>query len=313
MLFLTEAEVQELLPIAECIEQMRSAFRALGEGAALNQPRRRLAMPGGSVLHQMAASYRGYFGTKFYSTNPRHGAHFLFVLYEEETARPLALMEADYLGQIRTGAASGLATDLLAPQSASVLAVIGSGFQAKSQVEAVCAVRPIREVRVWSRTQTKRDAFARAMEERIGRPVRALDSAQAAVADADIVATATYSREPVLDASWVKSGAHLNVVGSNQANRREVPTELVRRAACLAVDSVEQARMEAGDLVLALEEAEWEKVKPLSDLVRGPVTGQGMSLFKSVGLAVEDVAAAASVYEKAMKQEKGIDLPILYS
>ncbi|HBY64542.1 MAG TPA: ornithine cyclodeaminase, partial [Solibacterales bacterium] len=290
MLFLTEAEVQELLPMTECIAAMRSVFGALAAGVAESQPRRRLSLRSGSVLHQMAGAYRGYFGTKFYSTHPRHGAHFLFLLYEAETARPLALFEADHLGQIRTGAASGLATDLMAAADASVMAVIGSGFQARSQVEAVCAVRPIREVRVWSRTPAKRESFARTMEEKLGRPVIAASSAEAALDGAQVVATATYSREPVLAGEWIGEGTHVNAVGSNQAARRELPEDLVRRASALVVDSVEQARLEAGDLLLALNGEEWARVVPLEGLVNGWARGGGVTIFKSVGLGVEDVA-----------------------
>src|ERR1700694_1576598 len=135
MLFLTEAEVRELLPMPEAIRLMRMAFHAFAEGEAQNQPRRRLILPTGSVLHSLAGAFGKYFGTKFYSTNPKHGAHFLFALYDAATAEPLALMEANHLGQIRTGAASGYATDLMAATDASVMAVIGSGFQAETQVD----------------------------------------------------------------------------------------------------------------------------------------------------------------------------------
>src|ERR1700682_2325336 len=150
MLHLTESDVRELLPMTEAIRMMRLAFEALGAGRAQNQPRRRLILSTGSVLHSMAGAFGNYFGTKFYSTNPNFGAHFLFALYDARTATPLALMEANHLGQIRTGAASGYATDLMANPRAELLGVIGSGFQARTQVDAIRAVRSIKEVRVWS-------------------------------------------------------------------------------------------------------------------------------------------------------------------
>ncbi len=148
MLYLSEEDVRQLLPMRDAIGLMRSAFEALARGEAINQPRRRLILDTGATLHSMAGSYLNYFGTKFYSTHPRYGAHFYFVLYDAQTAEPLAWMEANHLGQIRTGAAGGYATDLLSNPEAETLGVIGSGFQARTQVEAIRAVRPIKTVRV---------------------------------------------------------------------------------------------------------------------------------------------------------------------
>src|SRR5271163_5086036 len=160
MLYLSEEDVRELLPMPEAIGVMRSAFQALAQGRAINQPRRRLILDTGAMLHSMAGSYENYFGTKIYSTHPRYGAHFLFLLFDAQTGNPLAQMEANHLGQIRTGAAGGYATDLLANPEADSLGVIGSGFQARTQIEAIRAVRPIKTVRVWSRSEEKRRKFA---------------------------------------------------------------------------------------------------------------------------------------------------------
>src|SRR5579863_10182147 len=183
MLYLTEADVRALLPMRECVGMMRRAFEALAEGRAQNQPRRRMTLETGSILHSMAGSFLNYFGTKFYSTNPRYGAHFYFMLYDAKTAQPLAFMEANALGQIRTGAASGYATDLLAHPQAETVGMIGSGFQARTQLEAMRAVRPIKQVRVWSRSEEKRRKFA----EECG--ATAVDTAEAAVRGAQIVVT----------------------------------------------------------------------------------------------------------------------------
>src|SRR5277367_6839063 len=161
MQFINENQVRELLPMRECIGLMREVFRDLRTGAAQNQPRRRLILPTGSTLHSLAGAWGKYFGTKIYAANPKFGANFFFLLFDAETARPLAQFEANYLGQIRTGAASGYATDILAAKSASTLAIIGSGFQARAQFDAIRAVRPIQEVRVWSRNQAKREEFAK--------------------------------------------------------------------------------------------------------------------------------------------------------
>jgi alanine dehydrogenase len=289
MLYLSEADVQELLPMREAVDVMRRTFEALAQGRAQNQPRRRLILETGSVLHSMAGAYGSYFGTKFYSGNPRYGAHFYFMLYDAKTAQPLALMEANHLGQIRTGAASGYATDLLANPRAETLGIIGSGFQARTQLEAIRAVRPIQTIYVWSRSEEKRRRFAEETS------VTAVDSAEKA-ADAQIVVTATNSKDPVLESRWIQPGTMINAMGSNVATRRELPADLVKRANLIAVDSVEQAKIEAGDLLLA---DHWSNVVDLKD-VKPSYDPNHITIFKSLGLGVEDVAAGAFIYERAL-------------
>jgi len=290
MLYLSEEDVRAFLPMREAIGLMRSAFEALARGQAINQPRRRLILDTGATLHSMAGSYGAYFGTKFYSTHPKYGAHFYFVLYDAKTAEPLAWMEANHLGRIRTGAASGYATDLLANPEADTLGVIGSGFQARTQVEATRAVRPIKTMRVWSRSEEKRRKFA----DESG--AQAVPTAEEAVHGAQIVITATNSQTPVLEDSWIGPGTMINAMGSNVATRRELPGELVRRAALVAVDSLEQAKIEAGDLILA---DSWANVVELED-VKPHYDANQITIFKSLGICVEDVAAAAFVYERAL-------------
>jgi ornithine cyclodeaminase/alanine dehydrogenase-like protein (mu-crystallin family) len=269
---------------------MRKTFEALAQGRAQNQPRRRMILETGSVLHSMAGAYGNYFGTKFYSTNPRYGAHFYFVLYDAKTAQPLAMLEANHLGQIRTGAASGYATDLLADPQAETLGIIGSGFQARTQLDAIRAVRPIKTVRVWSRSEEKRRAFAEESS------VIAVDSAEQAVRGARIVVTATNSKDPVLESSWIEPGTMINAMGSNVANRRELPADLIQRANLIAADSIEQAKIEAGDLILANH---WSNMVELKDVKRHYDAKQ-ITIFESLGLGVEDVAAGAFLYERAL-------------
>lgn len=290
MFYFTEADVRELLPVAECVGVMRRTFEALAQGRAQNQPRRRLILDSGSVLHSMAGAIYNYFGTKFYSTNPRYGAHFYFMLYDAKTAQPLALMEANHLGQIRTGAASGYATDLLARPEAHTLGIIGSGFQARTQLEAIRAIRSITKVHVWSRSEEKRRKFA----EECG--ATAVDSAEEAVRGAEIVVTATNAKDPVLEDSWIQPGTLINAMGSNISSRRELPGELVRRANLVAVDSLEQAHIEAGDLILA---DSWDNVRELQD-IEEHYNHDEIAIFKSLGLGVEDVAAGAFLYERAL-------------
>ena len=301
MLYITEADVRELLAMRDCIELMQSAFERLRSGAALNHPRRRLALPTRSVLHYMAGSDGKYFGAKVYSSNPAGGAHFFFLLYRAEDAVPLAVIEANHLGQIRTGAASGYATRRLARPDSRTVAIIGSGFQARTQLEAMLAVLPVEQVRVWSRSQARREAFAEETSNSFGVTVLPAATAEEAVRGADILVTATYSSEPVVESEWVSAGAHINAIGSNQARRREIPMDLVLRCNPIVVDSREQARMESGDLLLALEPEDWVRVYDLSDAVNARRTSpSSVSLFKSNGLAVEDVIAAGVVYERLL-------------
>lgn len=298
----TEDEVRRLLPMKGAVAAMRECFAALKAGEAQNVPRRRLMMPTGTSLHMLAGSWRDYFGTKFYSAHPKHGANFFFYLFRAADGAPLASFDANWLGAIRTGAASGVATDLMAPGEAKTLGVIGSGFQAYSQIEAVLAVRAIEQVRVWSRKAERAAAFAAACSADFGVPVVAVATAEAAVRDSDILITATYAKEPVLASEWVKAGAHVNAMGSNQPAKREIPAELVFRSSLIAVDSVEQARMEAGDLLLAFDEEDWRnpRLVELQDLSAATVRYEGdVTLFKSVGLGVEDVAAAAYIFERS--------------
>jgi alanine dehydrogenase len=293
MLFVTEDQVRKLLPMRDCIRLMREVFKDLRAGTAANQARRRLTLPTGSTLHSLAGAWGKYFGTKIYSTHPKFGAHFFFLLFDAETARPLAQFEANYLGQIRTGAASGYATDILAAPGASALAIIGSGFQARSQFEAIREVRAIKEVRVWSRDEGKREEFAKL----IG--ATACATAEHALRGADIVATATSAKDPVLESRWIADGTHINAMGSNQAQRRELPSDLVARAGLIAVDSIEQAKIEAGDLVLAPVDWADPRIVELAKLEARPA-GSPLTIFKSLGLGVEDVAAAAFVYEQLL-------------
>lgn len=290
--------------MADCITQMRECFAALASGDAGNQPRRRLLVPSGAILHQLAGWFRQYYGIKFYSTHVKAGeAHFHFMLYDAPTGRPLALFDANALGQIRTGACTGLATAVMAPHDASCFALIGAGFQAWTQLEALVAVRKPREVRVYSRQEERRVSFAARAQDAFGIPVRATDTAEGAVRGADVVTTVTYAKDPVFEATWLAPGAHINAAGSNASSRREIPPEAVTSAAVIAVDSLEQARIEAGDLLLAVPAQDWASL-PLVELSVIVADGywrrpqQGFTIFKSLGLGVEDVAAAALVYER---------------
>jgi len=302
MLYFTESDVRRLLPMAEAIRIVREGFVKLASGEAQNHPRRRLILPTGAVLHYMAGASDRYFGAKLYSTHAKHGAHFFILLFRAQDGQPLAMLEANYLGQIRTGAASGLATDHLARLDATTLGIIGGGFQARSQLEAMRAVRSLSSVRVWSRTPQKTQAFA---AECGAEPV---ETAEQAVRDAAIVVTATSSKDPVLEAGWIAPGTHINAMGSNQARRRELPAELIQRADRIVVDSM-----------MAWTEAEWNdpRLIELKDIVAGKTSGRespsAITVFKSNGLALEDVVSAGFVYESGLEAGIGRSMAPLYS
>jgi ornithine cyclodeaminase/alanine dehydrogenase-like protein (mu-crystallin family) len=260
----------------------------------------------------MAAGTPEYFGLKAYSVNAKTGAHFEVLLYRSRDGLPLATLEANHLGQIRTGAASGVGTKYLAREDAAVCAIVGSGFQAETQLEAVANVRRLREVRVWSRKRERREEFARHCGERFNLKVKATETARECVEGADIVVTATSSKEPVLDSEWIAPGTHVNAAGSNWAARRELPSALVyERASLVAVDSVEVAKIESGDLLIPLGEpgrGSFPGVE-LSEIIAGKRPGRTkadqITIFKSNGLAVEDIAVAGYIYEEAIRRGLG--------
>jgi alanine dehydrogenase len=311
-LYLSEQDVVDTLPMKRAIELVEDAFRLMADGSAVNQPRRRVILPGGSILHYMAAGMPEYFGIKAYSTNPKSGAHFEVLLYRTADGLPLATIEASQLGQIRTGAASGVATKYLAREDASIVGVVGSGFQAETQLEAVANVRRLREVRVWSRKPERREEFARRMAGRLGIDVHPAATARECVEAPDIVITMTSSREPVLESPWIAPGSHINAAGSNWADRRELPSDLVLgRAGLIAVDSIEVAKLESGDLLIPLRDkpAAGFPAVELSEIVAGHRPGRTspdqITIFKSNGLAVEDIAVAGYIYEEALRRGLG--------
>ena len=316
-LFLTEREVVELLPMNECIDVLDEAFAHAGAGQVEIKPRSRIRMPNG-FFHFMSASdaEHGVFGYKAYpSFAGPGGSKFLVMLYDFETGQLLALLEAGRLGQIRTGAASGLATRYMAKADASTVAVFGSGFQARTQLEAVCAARDIRQARVYSRRAERREEFARQMSERLNLDVQAVDSPQDCIADADVVVTITSARDPVFEGAGLSPGAHVNAAGGNHWQRREVDEDTVTRSDVIVVDDLDQAKVECGDLLWleARGSFRWDMAHELQDVAAGRVQGRpspdSITLFESMGVALEDIAAAQLVYRKAVERGMGQDLP----
>jgi alanine dehydrogenase len=321
-LVLKEADVVRLLTMPAAISALEMAFRqqhpSAGEQQALNRPRQRLQPPG-AILHFMPAAVpgMGVYGFKAYTVARQGMARFAVLLFSIEDGHLLALIEADKLGQMRTGAASGLATRYMARADAQSVGIVGTGWQARSQVQAICAARSVKTIRVAGRDPARLQAFCNEMSGELGIAVTPAESAEAAVREADIVITATTAREPVVSGAWIKPGTHLNVMGSNWANRREVDEQAVLRSDLVVIDSKEQGMLEAGDLLAPIQQGQltWERVHELHEVVAGAVPGrQGpeqITLFKSLGLALEDMAVAAHVYAEARKQGVGEELDFL--
>jgi ornithine cyclodeaminase/alanine dehydrogenase-like protein (mu-crystallin family) len=286
----------------------------LAAGEAEHVPRSRVKGPG-VILHSMtaAAGYLGYVGWKCYTTT-REGAKFLLGLYDNSGAL-VALIEADQLGQLRTGATTGVAVELMAAPEASEVGLFGAGWQAETQLAAVSQARPIQVAYVYSRDENKRVAFAEKMAARLNIDVRPVDRPQEAAEEVPIVVTATTSREPVFDGTWLAEGTLVCAVGSNWLNKAEIDTSVIRRADNIVCDSVKACQIEAGDFVDALEKGifDWRRAVELSDVVAGRATGRNtrdsIVLFKSVGIAIEDVALAAKLVELAREAGRGQELP----
>ncbi len=229
-LLLTEADVKAILTMPMAMELVETSFRRLADGTAVSHPRQRLRLVEKGVMHYMAASDSagGYLGLKIYTVSPS-GVRFLVPLFSGHSGELLALIEANYLGQMRTGAASGVATRVLARADARVAAMIGTGLQARTQLEAVALARKLELVRAYGRDAERREIFARDMTARIGVPVTPVATAEEAVKGADILITCTSSTTPVVEGRWLERGVHINAAGVNFANKREIDSETVGR------------------------------------------------------------------------------------
>lgn len=316
-LHISESEVRTLLDMSAAIQAVEEISRRQSSGEAVVHARRRFEFPGGGFFHYMAAAdlAAGWTATKQY-TFVKGRIRFLVLLYRMDTGDLAAVIEADVLGRLRTGAASGVATKYLSRREAKIAAIIGTGGQARTQLEAVAAVRKLESARAYGRNPERRAKFCREMSQRLGIPVTEAASSAEAVAGADIVCTATTSSQVVLNGADLPKGIHVNAIGANHAHKRELDSNAVSRAEVLFTDSIEQARQEAGDLILAFagDESRWAAVGELHQLVAGNVRGREnerqITLFKSNGLAVWDLAAALHVYSAAREKNLGRELPL---
>jgi alanine dehydrogenase len=315
ILYLKESDAARLLTMHDAIRLVEDAARALGEGRATNTPRQR-PRTDTTMMHVLAAGYTGadVLGLKAYTAGKR-GTAFYYLLFGAD-GQLLALLEANTLGAIRTGAASAVATRYMSREESTSVGIIGTGHQARTQLEAITHVRNVSSVRAWSRTRERLDPFVREMSEKLGLKIATASTAREAVEGADIVITMTTSTDPVLQGAWISPGAHLNVAGSNHGHRREVDAEAVARSGIVAVEDLAQAKVEAGDLKLAIDEGKfsWDRAVLVGDVVAGKTPGRHdpkeITMFKSLGIGLWDAVVARHIYDRARAEHAGVELPV---
>ncbi|MGB2632564.1 MAG: ornithine cyclodeaminase family protein [Candidatus Acidiferrum sp.] len=316
-LHINEAEVRQLLTMPMAIAAVEEISRKQADGTVTVHPRRRFELPGHGFFHYMAAldTAAGFVAMKQY-TYVKGKLCFLVPLYATSTGELLALIEADYMGQLRTGAASGVATKYLARKLAKIAAILGTGGQARTQLEAIHNVRMLESVFVYGRDAQRRNQFSEEMSERLAINVYPAESAEAAVRTAEIICTATTSAQPVLHGEDLAQGVHINAIGANHAHKQELDEAAVAKANLIFVDSLAQSQQEAGDLIIPFtkQPQRWSGVRELSDLVAGKAPGRAndaqITLFKSNGIAAWDLAVAEKVYALALEKHIGRELPL---
>jgi len=325
VLIINQEEVRKLLPMSDCIDLMGQALETLGRGQGLNPLRPVLWLPDKRGALGMMPGYLGdieAMGIKVISVFPgNHGTKYdshqgAVMLFETEHGQLLALVDASEVTAIRTAATSGLATRLLARPEAKNLAILGSGVQARTHLEAMLAVRPIQQVRVWSRDMGNARDFARAALDHHGVKIEVMSTVETAVAGADIVCTTTAAPDPILMGKQLEPGMHINAVGSSVPFTRELDSAAVARS-LLFVDRRESTVNEAGDYLLAFKDgviAESHILAELGEIILGQHPGRQSSaditIFKSLGLAVEDVASAYAIYQAALAQGMGVSVEL---
>jgi ornithine cyclodeaminase/alanine dehydrogenase-like protein (mu-crystallin family) len=305
-LVLSERDVLSLIDMGEVVSSVEEAFRREGLGEATNSMRTR-SRGGSSVLNVMHANlaYLKRGGLKAYMSS-RAGTKFVLVLFDNSDSTPLAVMGADTIGRFRTGAASGVATKYLYGAPSGTLALFGSGKQALTQALAMASVMSLEDVRVWSPTAAHRESCARLLREN-GLKAHSLDSPLAALEGAQVACAITSSKEPFLTESMLHGLSHVNICGSNAQSHAEMTPAAVGSFDTVVVDDLAQARVEYGDLIMAESSGRfaWESAVDLASVVAGRTAHHGRTLFKSGGIALEDVAVASALYDKAMKSGEG--------
>lgn len=314
--FLSENDVKKLLTVEMALDGVESAHRDLALGQALDTPRARTRLPQ-TALHMLQGGLpaQGILGYKAYTSN-RSGNRFLVHLFDAQSGQLLAIIEADYLGMMRTGAASGIAARWLARPESSVAGVFGAGWQAEGHIRAICATLPLQQVKVYSRQAEKLTAFCQRLSALTGVAVVPAASPEAVVRGSDVIGTVTTAARPLFDAEWLEQGTHINAAGSNALIRQELSEAAVRRCNLVTVDAVPTALAEAGDLLPLLEKGRLHprQLVELGEVIAGRHAGRGsateITLFESQGLAIQDLAVAHRVLLAARAAGVGCELPM---
>jgi ornithine cyclodeaminase/alanine dehydrogenase-like protein (mu-crystallin family) len=305
VLHLNEDEVRQLLTMEMAIEAVEAGLKKMALEEAFNVPRSR-CQTDHAMLHVLPAAAKtlGVIGYKAYITT-RTGTRFHVTIFDGKTGEMLSIMQADYLGQMRTGAASAIASKHLARKDAATVGIFGAGKQARTQLLGISKVRKLSRAVVYSTTEDRRKAFAAEMSAECGIEVTPVATPEEAARGRDIICTATTAREPILRGEWLAAGQHINAVGSNFLAKSEIDVEVVKRSTLVTIDSKDQGRLEAGDLVAALDQGviEWFDISEIGRIVAmrspGRQSAEDITLFKSLGIGLEDIAVAMKVYQKA--------------
>ena len=316
VLFLNEEDVKSILTMPDALGVLEEMFRQQGLGNVINNLRQRVRTKE-SMLHYLAGAlpYLGVMGYKAYTTH-KGGMKFRVFLHDIETGELMSIMEGNYMGMIRTGAVSGVATKYMAREETRQVGIYGAGWQARGQLAAMCAVRDIKGIKVFSRNKEKRREFAEFMEKLLETEVVPVNAPEDAAREADCLITATTAFEPVFSSDWLRPGMHINAVGGNFLFKREISESTVTGADKKVVESIEQCRIEAGEFLPPVEKGrmKWSDLTELGDVVSGKTSGRDgseeITLFKSVGVAVEDLAVAAHIYKIAKGAGIGASLDI---
>ena len=314
-LYLSEAEIGELLTMPDVLDTLEEMFRARSRGEIVNRPRVRVPITAGNY-HVMPASWieRGVVGHKTYTASAK-GASFQIVLYAADGSGLLAVMGGGRISGLRTGGATGVAARHLAARPGGPIAVIGTGFQATAQVNGLVAATGATDIRVYARSAEKREAFAAKMAESTGVNVHAVDSIEAAVDGVTVVVTITNSAEPVLKAEHLRPGLTIIAAGNNMWQRSEIDPAVIGRADVVVVDDIDNAKLEAGELMRAAEAGlfSWDSAVALHDIIggvrAGRTTADQVVLVELQGIAIEDVAVAELAYRRACAKGVGLELP----
>ena len=314
--YLTEKDVKQLLDMPTALELVERALKDRTLGRAIDIPRVRTKIPEGTQhVLQAAAPELGFIGFKYYYVT-RSGKSMYVHLMRIENGKLEAIIDAEWMGIMRTGAASGVASKHLAVKHASVLAQIGAGRQGVGQIEAVCKALPIKSVRVYARTRDKLEAWCKTQAEKLGIEVVPAASGAAALKGAHVVNVITKSATPVLPGEWLQPGQHINAAGSNAMNRVELEEAAVKRCDLVTVDSRGTAQNECGDLLAAVEKGmlHWESLTEIGEVIAGRMPGrtsaQQITLYESHGMGIQDIYVAHRLLALARERNVGVDLPI---